>query len=703
MKNKLKALMIVDQLPIIQTKNEEGHYSFLLMKSLKDRGYDVHILALTPLDKCSTQDLNFYYDDITFETLPTWAGPVFSRDVPNLSKSFEIYRFLRSKKYDAIFYEEKNGTGFYLTEAKRQGYAFHDTVLIGSLLNPTEDLWDFNNENIFDISNYLTADIEQRSIESSNMMITLSKTLHDCMAHKGWNYPERKYILPPLHANLTQKEKELKRGIKELVFIGPLDIVNGFDILEKTIEIAFKKRPDLFKSLKITLLSGDLERSSSSRSLQRTFKRSCKEKSISVLQHIDMSFFEIMDYLQNPLCLPIFCSRKKSINFTQMASLEIGNHFIAQRNGAFEEYVNQATFDNAMTSPLNPLPLALKLISVLDGEINLNVGPRLSKDDVQNLWSTFFNDLETSIFQNQKTNKLEESQNNDIKTSFVSVCIPHHNRPDQLMDALKSLDAQDYKDFEVLVMDDGSPEEAKQKLKEIVEPYMHQRGWQLFYQENQYMNAARNNLVLHAKGDWLLFMDDDDLAVPDEVSRFVKIATKTNADIVGTNCFLAYKEKHKVDEIALTLGKALVASITGSNFISNTNIFIKKDKFIEVGMWYDHYGFSHTDQYLPLKALSMGMKIEISVEPTFIYNLTGTGHISQKDQKNLAFQYRMVSHAYGLMLPKELRNLPYFAYSLNAVQLWSVGGRLVLKAFVILVLKKLGLFNTLNKIRKRII
>src|SRR5207253_8691679 len=60
------------------------------------------------------------------------------------------------------------------------------------------------------------------------------------------------------------------------------------------------------------------------------------------------------------------------------------------------------------------------------------------------------------------------------------------------------------------------------------------RGWRLLRQENRYLGAARNAAARRARGEYLLFMDDDNCAKPHELSTLVRVAARTGADVVTT-------------------------------------------------------------------------------------------------------------------------------------------------------------------------
>lgn len=95
----------------------------------------------------------------------------------------------------------------------------------------------------------------------------------------------------------------------------------------------------------------------------------------------------------------------------------------------------------------------------------------------------------------------------------VSVIIPTYNRADLVQQALASVKAQTYRDFEIVVVDDGGTDgtfEALASDREIrVLRHAGRRG----------VSAARNTGIHAARGEWLAFLDSDDLWLPDKLAR----------------------------------------------------------------------------------------------------------------------------------------------------------------------------------------
>jgi glycosyltransferase involved in cell wall biosynthesis len=98
----------------------------------------------------------------------------------------------------------------------------------------------------------------------------------------------------------------------------------------------------------------------------------------------------------------------------------------------------------------------------------------------------------------------------------VSVIIPTYNRPGMLCEAIESVLSQTYKDYEIVVVDDGSTD----NTKEVVKKYGDKLRY--FYQNNQGPSAARNQGVDRSSGAYLAFLDDDDLWLPNFLETHVR-------------------------------------------------------------------------------------------------------------------------------------------------------------------------------------
>ena len=92
-----------------------------------------------------------------------------------------------------------------------------------------------------------------------------------------------------------------------------------------------------------------------------------------------------------------------------------------------------------------------------------------------------------------------------MKKVFFSVIIPTFNRANILKNTIRSVLVQSYKEFEIIVVDDGSTDNTKEIVKKINDPRI-----KYIYQENSERSVARNNGIKNARGRWICFLDSDD-------------------------------------------------------------------------------------------------------------------------------------------------------------------------------------------------
>jgi glycosyltransferase involved in cell wall biosynthesis len=106
----------------------------------------------------------------------------------------------------------------------------------------------------------------------------------------------------------------------------------------------------------------------------------------------------------------------------------------------------------------------------------------------------------------------------------VSVVIPTHNRSELLKTTLRSVLGQRDVNIEVIVVDDGSTDDTREVVAAIGDDRIQMIG----HETPQGVSAARNRGVTEATGEWIAFIDDDDLWAPDKLPRQLEAARRTN-------------------------------------------------------------------------------------------------------------------------------------------------------------------------------
>jgi glycosyltransferase involved in cell wall biosynthesis len=125
---------------------------------------------------------------------------------------------------------------------------------------------------------------------------------------------------------------------------------------------------------------------------------------------------------------------------------------------------------------------------------------------------------------------------NDIKPdSLVSVVVPCYNDGEFLLENLGSLQAQTYRNFEVVIVNDGSTDPKTLEILENVEQGFPSLDIRVYSQSNQGLPATRNRGIREARSKWILALDADDMIAPEYLEKTFSMAQAKDLDFVVTD------------------------------------------------------------------------------------------------------------------------------------------------------------------------
>ena len=166
----------------------------------------------------------------------------------------------------------------------------------------------------------------------------------------------------------------------------------------------------------------------------------------------------------------------------------------------------------------------------------------------------------------------------------VSVVIPTYNRADFICDAIESVLAQTYKDYEVIVVDDGSTDNTREVLKKYGDRIKY------IYQENKRQGAARNTGIKNSTGEYIAFLDSDDTWLPHKLEKDVAcIESDSKIGLVYSNVVKVYSSTgkplyEKTDTVKPT-GDVLEQVVLRCFISPGSNPLVRKECFMKVGLF----------------------------------------------------------------------------------------------------------------------
>jgi glycosyltransferase involved in cell wall biosynthesis len=163
----------------------------------------------------------------------------------------------------------------------------------------------------------------------------------------------------------------------------------------------------------------------------------------------------------------------------------------------------------------------------------------------------------------------------------VSVIIPAYQHGHCIVEAVESVMAQTFQDFEVIVINDGCTD----NTEEVLRPFVEKKLIRYFHQENQGISATRNRGLSLALGEFVAFLDDDDVWPQDKLEWQLDVLQNSTALVVGGLASI-FGEKGDRKMIVETTEYSTIntAKLFGGNpFGSPGQTLIRKSALEEIG------------------------------------------------------------------------------------------------------------------------
>ncbi len=233
---------------------------------------------------------------------------------------------------------------------------------------------------------------------------------------------------------------------------------------------------------------------------------------------------------------------------------------------------------------------------------------------------------------------------------WISVIIPYFNAGAFIEKALTSIRKQYYDHIEIVLIDDGSTDGIADRIKEWGENIIFLR------QDNKGPAAARNLGIKHAKGDFIAFLDADDLWPEDKIKmQLERFQMDATADIITGR--IQYSKLEGAEDVDLALAE--------DNTLINVHLgaaLIRRQVFEDVGLFDETLRFSEDHDWF-LRAREAGMKIIVMNKVTLIYQLHA-GNMTREKPFHEFGMLKILKRSIDrrkLAYNKETVNLPLFS------------------------------------------
>ncbi len=212
----------------------------------------------------------------------------------------------------------------------------------------------------------------------------------------------------------------------------------------------------------------------------------------------------------------------------------------------------------------------------------------------------------------------------------VSVIIPTMNDGKNLIHAIESVFLQTYKDYEIIVIDDGSTDDTKN----ILSSYIDMNKIKYIYQNNSGVGNARSNGVNISRGEYVAYLDSDDQWIDNEKLAKQVEFLDSNIDyvLVGTGVVNVDLDGVEINRYLMTENDEFIRrKILRINTFVNSSVLFRRSSYDKVGS----SGSILEDYDLWLKLGTVGKLKNLPIYAVkFLVNFLGHGALNKKDRLN---------------------------------------------------------------------
>lgn len=171
---------------------------------------------------------------------------------------------------------------------------------------------------------------------------------------------------------------------------------------------------------------------------------------------------------------------------------------------------------------------------------------------------------------------------------LVSVVVTTHNRCNLMKRAVNSIQNQTYANLEIIIVDDNSSDDTEKSVKALLSSDDRIRYIRIQKNESKGGNYARNKGIENSRGEYIAFLDDDDVWYPNKIKKQLE-CLKGNSELGAVSCEMRFVydfgDKQFFDFSNTKLDERPLGFFVNSWLNTTSTIMARKDVLIDVGMF----------------------------------------------------------------------------------------------------------------------
>lgn len=670
----MRVALVTDELPGVTPSGGIGSAFEELARLLARSGYRVTLLVVLH-DENVPDSWNLARRDYARAGILLRSVPVsrYAYDQGPSSRSYAVFQSLEemAEDLDVVHVADFKGLGFHAMSAKRQGLAFATVKFVLQTHGPVR--WTLEaNSAPFTVNDQLKCDfMERKCIEWADEVVSPSAYLRDWFVARGWvdeasDIQVIKNVCSEMYgeASLMQKKDGDSNNLaQEIVFFGRHEERKGIATFCDALD---RLNTQLTESgVSVTFLGGFGRVRDGHSGLHILDKAKRWTFPWKILPGLDRH--DAMRYLaQAQDALVLVASQAENSPYAVFEALALNLPVLTSREGGASELIHPDDRVWSCADLATPQALVEALTATLAAPL---ARPRLAESlaEIETQWLRMhsrYEDLAIKNASKPKPRQTYEITQGREEYRKITVGITHFERPSKLMHAVTSILRQDYPNVEVIVVDDGTSSAPGIMGLAAMEPLLKRADVKLIRRKNGYLGAARNSVIEHAAGELILFLDDDDLALPSLLSTLELSQRNTEAPIVvALNLYLQETDREKYAAQPETFDSAAsyvplggpVSLAPIENVMGAATALMDIEVLRSLGGYSEIYGVGFEDYEMYARLLQHDHEIIVCPVPLYLYEV---GKPSMISGTSVLQNYRRVTDSIDPSLAgDELRDL----------------------------------------------
>jgi glycosyltransferase involved in cell wall biosynthesis len=597
-----------------------------IAKVLAAGGHEVTILFLKHASRPLSDEVAAYYAGLGIRVVQDQGLENDFHGGGRIGQPFGVYEWLKSQDFDVVHGPELFGFLYFAMIAKQLGLAFANTLFVVGTHAPTEWLAELNHTSLWESELVVAALLERGSVALADMAWSPSRHLLDWMRAGDWplgdnSYFQRLAYLP--YDTLPRSEPLPETPVTELVFFGRLQKRKGIELFLDAIDRLQPAIAALGRPFKVTFL-GDNQLAVFGLPEDMHKKRAERwGHDWQLIENFDTP--TALAYLREPGRVAVIPSLSDNSPNTVHECLLYGIPFAASKIGGIPEMVAPEEQERVLFA--TQADACAQVLAKLIAAPARPVKPAYDIEEVNRSWVRWHDHAVAAA-------RAAEPPAPVAAPPSITVVIAHRDRAPLLRQALRSLERQSWRAFDVVVVDAGSTDPGHRAELDAIGSWLEERGWRLIRQESGGLAQARNRGAAEAAGDHLFFLEDGDVLTPHALEMFAATVTRTGAEILNSVCMTHASDEEPTVETpiaarAVYLGGGLAtAGFWDFNLFGGASFLIRRDSFATLGGFAAGPDTGHEHVELYVRAELAGIVLASLPEPLIWARKPPEGRVS---------------------------------------------------------------------------